>query len=445
LGSGFHIFCDAIVTFVDDVCFSQPIFAQNSQKIAELSYHKSKDYTLINTFVPGRSAAAMKIQNKLVALSFFHATVAAAFVIQTPRALSFAGSRSMVSDEYAAWMVDQASGVPKSASSTALKANVSETGTSVGTQSPFVNGAAQAYNEAASMRRGMNQSTQQNVQQGMHQNMQQSMQQGMQQGMQQNRQQNRQQPNRQSGAKGEIQLSKADWDNSQIVLQGGSLRTWSETSGAVERVQVMLKTEGRPLNSNVELWHGPDNTPLKMSVYSENGGMRPFSVVIETPRGQNTIAIRNTGQMEFPLNGLINPDVKDVVGQLASVGNLKTMQGGAIQTYPFDHSVGSVQVLLQTGGRPLNARIELLQGPNNDKMVIDIYTEDGLERPFFAIIETPGTGNVVRVVNTAPVEFPLSACVMPYMMDNSPRADESGESGWDNGGASSFLPWGRQA
>jgi hypothetical protein len=64
-----------------------------------------------------------------------------------------------------------------------------------------------------------------------------------------------------------------------------------------------------------------------------------------------------------------------------------------------------------------------------------------LERPFFAIIETPGTGNVVRVVNTAPVEFPLSACVMPYMMDAS-ADDEFGESGWDNGGATSFLPWG---
>jgi hypothetical protein len=368
-------------------------FAEKTRKkrCSQKSFHSAhkikRQQSQKQFFVPVRSTTTMKIQSKLLALCLFQATVATAFVIQTPKGLSFAGSKAMVLKD----------------------ANVSEMGaaqrSATETNSPFAYGTA--------MRRGMDQ--QPNVPQA---------------------------AGKTTGK--EMKLSKGEWDASQIILQGGSLRTWSETTGSVERVQVMLKTEGRPLNSNVELWHGPDNTPLKLSIYSENGGMRPVSVVIETPRGQNTISIRNTGQMEFPLNGLINPDVKDVVGELASVGVLKTMQGGAIQTFPFDHDVGSVQVLLQTGGRPLNARIELLQGPNNDKMVIDIYTEDGLERPFFAIIETPGTGNVVRVVNTAPVEFPLSACVMPYMMDANAE-DEFGESGWDNGGASSFLPWGRKA
>jgi hypothetical protein len=83
-----------------------------------------------------------------------------------------------------------------------------------------------------------------------------------------------------------------------------------------------------------------------------------------------------------------------------------------------------------------------LQGPNNDKFVIDVYSEDGLERPLFCVIETPGTGNVVRVVNTATVEFPMAACVQPYLIDAA--ADESSGQGWDNGGATSVLPLGRQ-
>jgi hypothetical protein len=42
-----------------------------------------------------------------------------------------------------------------------------------------------------------------------------------------------------------------------IQIQGGSLKTWTFPSSRVESVQVFLKTEGRPLNANVEVWQGP--------------------------------------------------------------------------------------------------------------------------------------------------------------------------------------------
>ena len=205
-----------------------------------------------------------------------------------------------------------------------------------------------------------------------------------------------------------------------ILVQGGSLRTWTYRSPKIEQVQVVLSSEGRPLDADIELWHGPDNTPCKMRVYVENGRTRPFSAVIETPRGPNTVAVRNIGQIEFPIAANVVADVVDMPS-IDCVQSSTTIQGGALRTYPFDPRVESVQVLLKTDGRPLNARVELLQGPNNNKQVIELYTEDGCDRPFFCVLETPGSGNVVRVVNTAPVEFPMSASVVPGAINNDLR------------------------
>ncbi|KAH8093458.1 hypothetical protein JL720_4592 [Aureococcus anophagefferens] len=165
---------------------------------------------------------------------------------------------------------------------------------------------------------------------------------------------------------------------STILVQGGSLRTWSYRSPLVEQ-------------------------------------LRPFSCVIATPRGPNTVAIRNIGQIEFPIAA--DAYANDANPSAETVSSATTIQGGALRTYPFDPLVNSVEVLLRTDGRPLNARIELLQGPNNNKQVVELYTEDGLDRPFFAVLETPGSGNVVRIVNTAPVEFPMTAAVVPHSID----------------------------
>lgn len=224
-----------------------------------------------------------------------------------------------------------------------------------------------------------------------------------------------------------------------VAVQGGSLKTWSYASPMVERIHVVLKTDGRPLEADVSLWQGPDNTPHKMRVYVEDGYLRPFSAVFETPRGPNTVSIRNKGQLEFPLQAHVLAEDFATTTSLPAArkndltGDSMTIQGGALRTFPFDPSVESVAVLLATDGRPLNARIELLQGPNNNKQVVEVYTEDGLDRPFFMVIETPGSGNVVRVVNTATVEFPMTAWVEPYIIGYAASATEPVIGGSDGG------------
>jgi len=47
------------------------------------------------------------------------------------------------------------------------------------------------------------------------------------------------------------------------------------------------------------------------------------------------------------------------------------------------------------------------------KQAIDLYSEDGLDRPFFCTLATPWSGNIVKITNTGPVEFPLTASIVP--------------------------------
>ena len=209
------------------------------------------------------------------------------------------------------------------------------------------------------------------------------------------------------------------WDiDEETWVQGDSLRTWSFVKPKSESQQVVLRTDGRPVNANVDLWIGPDWTPYQMKVYSEDGLLRPVRTSIGTKGATNTLAVRNTAHMEFPLASSVAESVGEAdlkVAEKRIMDKLKPRKvegGGAVYTVPFAPEVERVQVLLNTQGMKLHARIELLQGPNNIKQAFELHTNDGLNRPFFAVLEAPGSGNVVRIVNLSTLEFPLNAYAM---------------------------------
>lgn len=235
----------------------------------------------------------------------------------------------------------------------------------------------------------------------------------------------RPQPDRYSAgplSKARIPSSKNIWrEESTTLIQGNTLRTWPLSTSFVDAVQISMATEGRPLNANLELWQGPDYTPSSMKVYIEDGNLRPLNAIILTPQASNTIAIYNTGNLEFPffasVEEKIDPGLAAASNNPYDWSSPTTVQGGALKTFPFDPAVQSVQVMLNTDGRNLKARIELMQGPNNDKQIVEFYSSDGMKRPIYLVIETPGTGNVVRVINQNTVEFPFTAYVGPYEVD----------------------------
>ena len=234
-----------------------------------------------------------------------------------------------------------------------------------------------------------------------------------------------------------------------VTINGASLKTFSLTTPAIERVLLLLQTTGHPLNADIELWQGPDNCPQKIAISSEEGTL--FGTVIQTPRQQNAISIRNTcPYMQLPLEACMQVDMDDGYGNSSSNLDAVTQRlldmcsipenfyGGTAKEYYFAPSISSVQMLLQTDGRPMNARIEIVQGANNKKnvkQVIEVFVEDGLERPFFAALETSWTtSTIVRVINAAPPSnFLLSARVAPYVVDANAAVVEQ-RSSWNVAG-----------
>eukprot|EP00536_Pseudo-nitzschia_multiseries_P007004 jgi/Psemu1/194327/e_gw1.156.20.1 len=401
-------------------------------------------------------------------------------------------------------------------------------------------------------------------------------------------------PNGDSGSssKANPRTVKSIWETSAPVLvEASSLRTFDFERPSVERVQVLLKKAemvdpvhggkrraGEPLIARVDLWHGPDSTPQNLAIYLEEeededyyndndngedygvpnhhdpfGSSRgssssssatakidtPFSTIIETPQGHNTIAIRNIAESSDLLacvegeenqhernsyeNGWYTPSaapgsthtqsqtqsqtqttetspLQSVIQRLKATttpqridsttarpdetanngqdvdndeedDDNKPVIGSCAVELPSN--IASVQVLLQTQFmQPLQARIELElratepehknknKNSNNNnnsnnkyrvvkRTIVEVYSEDGMDRPFFAVLEAPRKSNPaewfggggssssnsnsnkassyctsMRVVNLSTTEFPLFATVEPHAVDPSRTDDE---------------------
>lgn len=217
-----------------------------------------------------------------------------------------------------------------------------------------------------------------------------------------------------------------------VKIQGQTRHTWNFGDYSREIVQVALKTEGRPMTSDIELWVGPDWTPLQISAYTENGKERPIQTLIGTRNKAANVEIRNTGASEFPLTAACSyavPPLADARDVLAEEGEGRYVEGGAIYSQAFPSDVGQVALLLKTDGKQLNAKVELLNGPNNVKQGFEIFTNNGELNALYVVFETPGAANTVRIRNIAPLEFPCYAYFQTVA--GMPETETSGSLMWN--------------
>lgn len=337
---------------------------------------------------------------------------------------------------------------------------------------------------------------------------------------------------------------KSIWETSAPTLvEASCLHTVDFEEPSTERVQVLLKksdmdaytgkrkTTRQPLIARVDLWHGPDSTPQNLAIYLEDeedddedipyhdedrfqqnhGCDTPFTTIIETPYGHNTVAIRNIAETsdlltyvkgeenenwykpssppssDSPLQSVIQRLKATTTPQrIDSTCSGKTEQPDDEDNKPVVGSctvelpskIASVQCLLQTDYmQPIQARVELelrvtddesraASGPEDYRVakrtIVEVYSEDGMHRPFFAVLETPRKtrrrrngeqgyygGNKktsystsMTVVNLSTTEFPLYATVEPHEIDDSVEDFEEDDFSLDDNEDAEFTHFG---
>jgi len=214
-----------------------------------------------------------------------------------------------------------------------------------------------------------------------------------------------------------VTMADSGWDMKEITpdgslaqrIEGKTRKTWKFNDLSKDRVQVAVKSEGRPVNADIQLWLGPDWTPFTLKAYSEDGTLRPIQTLVGTRNKAAMIEVRNVGEYEFPISAASNY-AKGAMALAPEEIPAKTegerCDGGALRSFPLSESAEQLEVVLRTEGKQLNARIELLNAPNNPKQTFEVFTNNGELNSLCVCFNTPDAGNTVRVVNLAAVEFP---------------------------------------
>jgi len=214
------------------------------------------------------------------------------------------------------------------------------------------------------------------------------------------------------------------------IMGGKTVKTYPLPPGQ-ERVQLLFKTNGRPLKCKVGLWLGPLRQTHNFEIDIEDGQKTPLRYTLKfKPVGQ-VLRIETSDMHELPvLAGVLIPNKErqnelkkntEAVWKLADKtliqGGSVEGGGGAIRTWEIPENVDSIQFLSwakDTGMKSFKMKLELLQGPNNKKQDFLLQCGGG-SQPWHGVFETPGNGWQLRITNKKFMEDGLYQCaVLPF-------------------------------
>ena len=173
----------------------------------------------------------------------------------------------------------------------------------------------------------------------------------------------------------------------------------------------MMKISSLLILCTISRW---DMTHSFSAVPNDPGASSAFSPFSSTPPNKNT---------NWNINSMVN---------------VMRVEGMSRRTWDFsDLTKDTVQVVLESNGRPVAADVQVWIGPDWTPFKVTAYSEDGQLRPIQALVGTRSKVAQIEVRNTNSMEYPFSASceyakppentirkVMPTML--TPRYVEGG-------------------
>jgi len=217
-------------------------------------------------------------------------------------------------------------------------------------------------------------------------------------------------------------------------IEGGkTLKTFKMPPHA-ERVQYIVKSPGgRPVKAKVELWIGPIRSVHELIYDSMDGTSYPLYGTLQFKKLEPVLKIQTNGEFEFPLEcGVFVPseEESDLIGEVTKDmfysspykdrvqgGSTIDGKGGAIRSFEIPPEWDKVQMMVwskDVGRKSFKTNIEVLQGPNNQKQMINLRC-GGSTQPWHGVIETPGPGWIIRCNSKKYLEDGLfEIAIAPY-------------------------------
>eukprot|EP00979_Chaetoceros_neogracilis_P014780 scaffold4897_cov272-Chaetoceros_neogracile.AAC.2 len=237
--------------------------------------------------------------------------------------------------------------------------------------------------------------------------------------------------------KPEFEIFPEEYDSVIKRIDGGGTIKSCKMPKWATRVQYKIETFGRPAKGEVNLWLGPGRSTHTLKFDTESGVEFPIEGTLSFKNGHDgapVLRVSTSDDYCFPMKFSAHvPSTKRALELAANTeksfyeatkeekmviqGGHTDGKQGAWKYWNIPQEVDSIQLIgwsTDTGKKSFKVQCELLQGPNNVKQSMALQCGGG-SQPYHMVLQTPGSGWVVRMQNKKfMADGLIEFAVLPY-------------------------------